>query len=276
MKTKGIISIDMDGTCLTSDLKVTNETIESLAKAAKQGYLIVPNTGRALSTIPKEILNIPGLRFCITCNGSIIYDKEENKEYYLNEISKQDLIDLMELFRDYPVYLEYFVNNKIFILDEFLEHLDDYIITEFFELFQNSMNHIKKEELDDLLKEGKVTKLNFRLPYSNRKDPELIEKLSKFKSIRINNQADGTGEITSRKASKGNGLKFLADKLDIPKDNIMAIGDDSNDKDMLEEAGTAIVMDQANAEIKELADYITDTNNNNGVAQAIDYILNSI
>lgn len=73
-------------------------------------------------------------------------------------------------------------------------------------------------------------------------------------------------------ATKANAIKILIDYLKINKEEVIAIGDGGNDIPMFEIAGYKVVMGNANEYVKSKADYITDTNNNNGVAKALEYI----
>jgi len=76
-------------------------------------------------------------------------------------------------------------------------------------------------------------------------------------------------EINAEGVCKGKGVEILGEKLGIKKEEIIAIGDNENDLTMIEYAGLGVAMGNATEEVKELADYITDTNNNSGVAKAI-------
>ena len=72
-----------------------------------------------------------------------------------------------------------------------------------------------------------------------------------------------------QQASKTNAIQLLIEKYGIRQDEIIAIGDNYNDKSMIEFAGMGIAMGNAPDEIKKVANYITDTNNNEGVAKAL-------
>jgi hypothetical protein len=82
-------------------------------------------------------------------------------------------------------------------------------------------------------------------------------------------------EITNHNVNKWSAIEFLMDKLQISKDEIIAIGDNVNDKEMIENAGLGIVMGNSNPSMKEIADVVVSDNNSDGVAEAIKkYVLN--
>lgn len=82
-------------------------------------------------------------------------------------------------------------------------------------------------------------------------------------------------EITNENVNKWSAIEFLLDKLDIQKEEVIAIGDNINDKEMIEEAGLGVVMGNSNPKMKEIADKIVADNNSEGVLEAIkNYVLN--
>ena len=89
-----IIALDLDGTLLTHDKRLTERTREALYKAAVLGNLIVPSTGRALKAIPAEILSLPFLRYVISINGASVSDEMTGERLYSANIPKQTALSL--------------------------------------------------------------------------------------------------------------------------------------------------------------------------------------
>ena len=82
-------------------------------------------------------------------------------------------------------------------------------------------------------------------------------------------------EFLNKKANKGNALKSLCENINLPIEQSIAVGDEENDQHMIKYAGLGVAMGNARQSIKEISDYITDTNDNHGVAKVIDkFILN--
>lgn len=99
--------------------------------------------------------------------------------------------------------------------------------------------------------------------------------ISESQSLAVSSSSRGNIEITHSDAQKGIALEAIAEQLKIPMSDVMAIGDNLNDISMLEKAGYAVAMENGAPEVKEMADYITDTNENSGVGKAIIQALKS-
>ena len=77
-----LIASDLDGTLLTEKKEITDYTKQVLAAAAGEGILFVPATGRAFTSIPHEVLSLPGVKYVITSNGAAVYSASEGKRIY--------------------------------------------------------------------------------------------------------------------------------------------------------------------------------------------------
>ena len=78
------VILDLDGTLLTSEKVLTENTKRVLSEAISQGVVVLPATGRPLSGIPQEILEFPGVRYALTANGARVIDMQENRIIYEN------------------------------------------------------------------------------------------------------------------------------------------------------------------------------------------------
>lgn len=109
------------------------------------------------------------------------------------------------------------------------------------------------------------------------RDPEAVMRvrkaLSSLHELEMASTTDGNLEITGGGVSKGEALRFLAERFGIQREEIIAIGDSENDRTMLEYAGMGIVMGNASESMKAVADYVTGTNDDQGAAAAIEQFL---
>jgi hydroxymethylpyrimidine pyrophosphatase-like HAD family hydrolase len=78
------------------------------------------------------------------------------------------------------------------------------------------------------------------------------------------------------KGSKSNAVRFLIERMKLDRTEIIAMGDNYNDREMIQFAGMGVAMGNAPDEIKAAADYVTDTNNNDGVRKALEYLIPGI
>ncbi|HLR52116.1 MAG TPA: HAD-IIB family hydrolase, partial [Candidatus Avamphibacillus sp.] len=102
----------------------------------------------------------------------------------------------------------------------------------------------------------------------------IIEEISYIGGIEMTNSLPTNIEVNPEGVNKANALKTVCKKLGITMDNVLACGDSINDIKMIQEAGVGVAVGNAQQAIKNVADFVTETNNNDGVAKAIEkYVL---
>ncbi|SHE63910.1 MULTISPECIES: Cof-type HAD-IIB family hydrolase [Caloramator] len=270
-----LIAMDMDGTLLNSQKQVTEYTKDVLRRASEKGIKLVICTGR-IFTSAKSYARIIGTKApIIASNGAYIREKDRNEVIYEKYIKKETLLDIIKVTREWGFYPHIYTTDTIY--SEKLIH--------------SSLNYSKWNEtvpederiniqivdsLEDVVeKEGE----NFLKVVVMALEDE-VEKLQELKKyIRDNMDVSifssymNNFEIMDKEVSKGNALKRLAEFFDIDREAIVCFGDNENDKTMFEFAGFPIAMGNAEEEIKKIAAYVTDTNDNDGVAKAIEELI---
>ena len=108
-----LIALDLDGTLLTTDKKLTDYSKEVLIKAIAQGCEVVVSSGRPISAIPKELLGFPGMRYVVSANGARIVDLIEKKTLYENLIPVETAAKVLDVFAQYDDIYEIFVDGII-------------------------------------------------------------------------------------------------------------------------------------------------------------------
>ena len=124
-----------------------------------------------------------------------------------------------------------------------------------------------KEELVEACKED-VERINCRLPFLQHFE-QVRDAMRNYTDLEIMQSTDGYLEIGAKDGTKAEALTVLTDIYNVKPENVMALGDNYNDLYMLAWAGTGVAMGNADQRLKDLADYVTDTNVNAGVAKAI-------
>ena len=265
-----LIALDLDGTLLNSEKKISPRDRAALAAAAATGVIVVPVTGRPAQGIPREVLELPGVRYAVSSNGATIRDLvtgETLLEAHLEaELARQVLARtdhftmIREAFRagvgylsraDYDVLcaryegamLAYVLDTRQVLpgtVDEFLAE-DPRPIEELFFLTDSPETKAAlRRTLEDL------PGIGFADPFPN--DLEVI-----------------AGHI-----DKGEGLRFLLDRLGIDPARVLAMGDGGSDLPMLRLAGLGVVPANALDEIKAEADWVTASCDEDGVAAAVE------
>lgn len=267
-----LIALDMDGTVLNSKKQITAYTEQILRKAAAAGILIVPATGRPLSTVPLQ-LSADYARYAVTSAGAVVIDRQIKKNLYTNGMTPQAVQRIVQYCRQNGFYHEWFINGKP--CTDTLEILKKYGK----EGMRSSYTQAKKISLEvtDILtyaqeKTYEVEKMNAFLPHVPdyqrhwdwfAKDVDIVLTESDPDWIEINNAG----------VNKAEGIKQLCQVLHIAPQQVMAMGDNDNDKEMLEFAGVAVAMKNGLDKIKDMAAFVTKSNDEDGVAFAIEQLI---
>ncbi|MEA5017640.1 MAG: Cof-type HAD-IIB family hydrolase [Erysipelotrichaceae bacterium] len=263
-----LIALDMDGTTLKSDNTISETDLAAIKKAQRYGIMIVPSTGRPLDAIPKEIIALP-VKYAITKNGSIITDLENQEDCYHELIEKELALPIVKVIEQMDVFLSADINNIRVASGKNLEnakhtyknlHFDDHLVVDsLYEYIKNTKDVV-------------IDKIGILVTDDDIRRNILFEQRN-YIDLNIMQTSPISIEINNRLASKGNALKWLANKLELTKENIAAIGDSDNDLIMLCYAGYSFAMTNGTRYARETADEITLSNDENGVAFAIDKIL---
>ncbi|CAD5899801.1 Haloacid dehalogenase [Carnobacterium maltaromaticum] len=264
-----LIAIDIDGTLLNSQHRLTQKVIETIKRAKAQGVKIVLCTGRPIVGILPYLEKLDLLDstdIAITQNGALVQETASKKVLSHLTIELEQLKEIEKFSKTQKAQLTFFDDKKMYTLHPEPNKLlfDDA------KLLHTELTVIDKKDLSsDML----LTKAMF-LGDSTEIDQLLLDLPPSFydefycvRSVSYN------FEFLNRGASKGEALKVLAESLNLKPENVMAIGDAENDRSMLEYAGSAVVMENALLEIQALATFVTKSNDNDGVAFAIEELV---
>lgn len=287
-----IITIDLDGTLLNPLGEISEENIIELKKCIEKGIEIVLASGRVVSSIKNFANEIGSNNYLISGNGSTVYDIKNEKVIYQNTIPKEKVLQLIKICEENSIY--YSVYTEKGIVTKSLNYNILFYHKENLKKINSEKTNIKIEqniyEYVENLENNKISKISVcdkdKMVFKNilRKMKE-IENLDILEVAHMSRKYIENGteivpiefyytEITNENVNKWEAIKFLIEKLDIKPEEVMAIGDNMNDKEMLENAGLGIAMGNAAPYIKEFANDVTLDNDNSGVAKAIEkYIL---
>lgn len=265
-----LIAIDMDGTLLTSDKELTEENRKILFAAAQKGIEIVPTTGRLYRAIPDAVRELPFIHYAILSNGAQVYDVKNDRVIAKTELDWQVAVDIMTYLDPLPLLYDCYIDGKGYMSEHFFPRIEEMVPNVHFKKMYYELR-TPVPELKAYLREKQVPLQKMLFATT---DPALRQELldtleKKFPEILLTTSMPFNGEINHRDAHKGGALRQLADYLALSMENVMAIGDGSNDLTMLSVAGLPVAMENGIDEAKKLAKYITASCDDNGVAKAI-------
>lgn len=267
-----LIAIDIDGTILNSKSKLPARVADAIGKAAAAGYTVLPATGRQLNGIPREVLAIPGFRYVIASNGAKVYDLERDEvllsDCFTKEAAGAVLRDCLAIDALVGVYME----GVGYSQKRSLAPFEGILTSQFLEYYKNT--RIEVEDLPGLLAASTGDIEKFSLHFADL-DLRLATKAAfeQRKDLSVTSSARTNLEFGTPTVSKGAALSKLAGRLGIPKERVMAVGNNMNDAAMLLAAGHAVAMGNASDEVKALAHTVAPTNNEDGVAVILERLM---
>lgn len=288
-----LAAIDLDGTMLNQYGLVTQRTKEAIKNAQESGIEVVIASGRPTDSVKTIAQEINSNKYFISGNGAIIYDITNDEIIYENTLKKQKVLDIIKICEENSIYYNIYTENEIIakslqcnVLYYYKENLnkDEKNKTQI-NIVENIYNYISNRD-------EKVVKIticdNHQVIFNSimRK----LKEISEIEVLEVSHMSrkiikQGTEdvpieyfytEISAKSVDKWNAIEFLKEKMKIEKNEIIAIGDNMNDKTMIENAGLGIAMGESTPVIKEIADVVTDTNCNDGVAKVLEKLLKKL
>ncbi|MDU3548062.1 MAG: Cof-type HAD-IIB family hydrolase [Clostridium sp.] len=283
-----LIASDMDGTLLNNDHDIDIETVEAIRKAEEAGIIFAISTGREYDSV-KVLLDKHNIKAqCVLSNGAEYRDEDGNILDVINikEESAKKIIEILDknkmsarIFTEKGVFTtstrEMALQEIIFRTMSFNPSLTEEEAREVAENlgFFTCLQFI--DDLDKFFEEG----VEVRKFVAFHSDIELIDKMKKvlgeIEGLAISSSFRDNIEITDINAQKGIILEKVATKMDIAREDVMILGDSFNDYSMFEIFEETVAMKNAILEVKAIAKYITDSNDNLGVAKAIYNVINN-
>ena len=288
-----LIAVDLDGTMLDSYGQVTENTKAVIQKTIEKGTDIIIASGRPIDSIKTIAKEIGSNKYFIAGNGALIYDIQKNEVLYEKYMKKEKVLEIIKICEENSIAYNVYTDKTI--LATSLKYNVLYYHKENLKKQEEKRTHINivenMYEYIQKMKEEKFLKITI-CDDSKTVFQSIIRKLEKIKDIEILDVShmsrkvieQGTEEIpieyyyteiSSKDVDKWCAIEFLIEKLNIEKEDVIAIGDNVNDKKMIEEAGLGIAMGQSMPQLKELADYVTSSNTEEGVAKAIEKFCNN-
>lgn len=260
-----LIALDMDGTVLKEDKTISHENYKAIQEAKANGIKVVLATGRPVKGIENYLkeLNLDEKGdYAVTFNGAMVQDTESGDILANNIMSLDDLHYLNDLSNKLGVHIHALTPNNVITSNK---DISDYTVLE---SYMNQI-HLDYVDFNNLSEDTKIVKV--MLIDHEEILEEAIKKLPKelYENYTVVRSAPYFLEILNKKANKGSGVELLAKKLGISKNEVICIGDAGNDIHMIEYAGLGVAMGNAFPEIKKIANYVTKTNEEHGVAHVI-------
>lgn len=268
-----LIALDLDGTLLDSKKRLSERNRNILAQCLERGIHVVPTTGRTVDGIPDVVKSIPGVRYAITTNGAVIKDIIEDRLIDSRKLTVEKTLEILELAERYHVMYDCYIEGRGISEPRFLDNLGLYHISPGIQELVRTTRDSVPSILDYVRNyKGDIEKANMFFAEESER-VNMRGELAHISDIIVSSSMPNNLEINAPDATKGQGILRLAAYLGLKREETMAFGDGENDFNMIELAGCGVVMENGDAELKKLADYITCSNDDDGVAAAIEKLV---
>ena len=289
-----LVAIDLDGTLLDSYGQISEKSKNIIQKAINKGTKIVLASGRGKMSVRNFALDIGADEYMICGNGALVYDLKNEEIIYEKFLSQKKVLQLIKTCEENSIYYSIYTEkgiiakslnyNVLFYNHENSNKPDNkktniYLTDDVYQYILNRKenDYTKITICDDnsIIFNSIIRKLRGISGIDVLDVGHMTRKLLKL-GTEVHSLEFFYTEITSENTNKWNAIEFLIEKLGIRKEEVIAIGDNINDQAMLENAGLGIAMANSAPYIQKTADVVTESNNEDGVAKAIEkYILNS-
>lgn len=266
-----LIALDLDGTLLDSQKRVSQRNLDALEKARRMGVLIVPVTGRPAQGLPQAVLDLPGLRYAVTSNGATIRDLQEDRFLLEKHLTPADCLRVLEACADFDMIREVFREGVGYLTradrDILLARYQGTPMLE----YVLGTRRVLPGTLEAFLREDPrpVEELFFLTDSPERKEA-LRQRLSVLPDISFADPFPRDLEVMAGGIDKGAAFLYLLEHLGIRPAETLALGDGGSDLPLLKAAGIGVAMGNALPFVQAEADWVTASCDEDGVALALE------
>lgn len=284
-----LVAIDLDGTMLNQYGIITEKTKKAISKAQEKGVEVMIASGRAITSVKRFSKEINSNKYFISGNGAITYDIKNNKILYENILSKTKALKIIKICEENSIYYNVYTENGIIAKN--LSYNTLYYYKDNLTKPDENRTHINiVENVYDYFeqREEKILKIMICDEHKTvfNSIVRKLKELSKIEVLEVSHMSrkiikQGTDEIaleyfytevSAKDVDKWNALEEIIGLMNISKEEVVTIGDNANDLKMITNAGLGVAMGESAPYVKQSADIIAPTNDEDGVA----IILNKI
>lgn len=265
-----IVALDLDGTTFDSAGGISERTVKTLEDAAAAGAHIVVSTGRSYASLPQHIKDVSGIEYAITSNGAHVNLMSTGEQIYSDFLDPQAVERIAELKNETGADIEVFFNGRAYVDESYYEDVKEngcpYRNAAYVIWSRKPVPDVTALMLDH---KHEIENVNFifqTLELLAEAKPALFA----MENATVTSSFINNLEVGGPNTSKRTALLWLMDHLGISTDELMCCGDAPNDMAMLELAGIGVAVANAWGGLKDSADYITASNDDDGVALAIE------
>lgn len=278
-----LVAIDLDGTMLNKYGIITENTKNVIKKVQEKGVEVIIASGRPINSVKNFSKEINSQKYFISGNGAITYDIKNDKILYENILNKNKVLQVIKICEENSIYYNVYTENGIIAKN--LNYNTLYYYKENINKSEENKTHINiVENIYDYIENRNEKILKIMICDGSKTIfNSIMKKIREITDIEILDVShmsrkiikQGTEEIaleyfyteiSAKDVDKWNALEKLIELMNITKEEVVTIGDNANDIKMLKNAGLGVAMGESAPYVKECADEVTTSNDNDGVA----------
>lgn len=269
-----LIALDLDGTLLNTQKQLSSRNAAALLAAAEQGIHIVPATGRFFDGMPEVIRTLPYLRYAITMNGAQVQNIQTKEVIYRAELPLNRAIEVLEYLDTLPIIYDCYVDNWGWMTRSMKDQAAEYapnahylkMIQDLRTPVYDLKQYLKSRGLD-------VQKIQAFVKEKSQHAAIMSEIAERFSDIAVSSSITNNVELNVASANKGAAVRALVKHLGLTMEQTVSFGDGSNDLSMIRDCGLGVSMGNGCAAVRNAADRITVSCDEDGVAVVIEELL---
>mgnify|MGYP002622577143 CR=1 FL=1 len=263
-----LLALDMDGTTLNSEKKITPKTANAISELGNCNIAVVLSTGRGLAELADYKTELKFMHYGILVSGGMVYDFFNSKPVITHPLDTEIILQLIDGAVAENAMIQLLTETASVTREEDILNMETFGMGIYQDMYYR--NCVRCDDFKKFIREnpGKILKLNIyhRSTESRGKNFKRFEKFN----LAIDYAEKTALEITPKNISKASGLKELCNFLKINLSETVAVGDAENDIEILKTAGLGVAMGNASEKIKNLADFVTDDNDHDGIVKVIE------
>ena len=268
------IALDLDRTTLNSAGQLSERNRKAMEQAIENGIQIAVASGRSLDSLPAAVLEIPGIRYAITSNGAAVYDLEERTCLRQYKLTAEAVRDILRWTEEADVTFEAFIDGKPYAEKDYVEDPVRFgAMPQSIPYIQGTREPVENMRHFIQRHEGELDCIDVVVKSEEYKRQlwKIMEK--QVRHVYITSSVKQLLEISDVNAGKDAAARFLIEYLGMTREELAGFGDGHNDSGLLEFAGIGFAVENAVEECRKAADRIVSSNDGDGVAEGIEYIL---
>jgi len=269
-KTVRIVALDLDGTTFNSAGDISEENVRALEEAAAKGVHIIVSTGRSYSSLPDHIKKVRGIEYAITSNGAHVNIMATGEQIYSDYLDPAAVREIAELKDETGADIEVFIDGRAYVDQSYYDDVKEngcaYRNAEYVLWSRKPVPDVSALMLEN---SKEIENVNFIYETLEMLE-EARPKVNAIKNATITSSFPNNLEVGGPHTSKKTALTWLLKELKASADELMCCGDAPNDIAMIEMAGIGVAVANAWGGLRDHADFMTASNDDDGVAKAID------